>query len=229
MKKTFRMNISRWMKRCLALFLQTVGAVTLLGGLILCIAMFFAGQWLQVDDGPAKADYILPLAGDGNRNIFAAELHHQDWAPKLLVSLAQIPAPTPYDLLKTRMGFPKFDSQRDWYETMYRILGVDQDDLEFFGNGHISTVEEAEALRAHLGAAPVRLLLVTSPYHARRAKTIFEDIYPEAEIRMIVSPDQNFRKRWWTDQQSAQMVVLETAKTLHYLLGGVYRSTDPTL
>jgi uncharacterized SAM-binding protein YcdF (DUF218 family) len=215
------------MKRTLVLLLQATGAATLLGALAFCVLMFFAGQWLQVDDGPAKADYILPLAGDGNRIIHAAGLYHQGWAPKVLASLAHVYPPTHMDALQKRMGYPQYGSQREWYDAIFAALGVPPEAIEFFGNGHISTVEEAEALRKHLDAAPVRLLLVTSPYHARRAKTIFEDVYPEADIRMIVSPDESFRERWWTDQHSAQMVVLETAKTLHYLLGGAYRSTDP--
>ncbi|MGE4293121.1 MAG: YdcF family protein [Desulfovibrio sp.] len=216
------------MKRTLALLFQAVGAATLLGALAFGVLMAFAGQWLQVDDGPARSDYILPLAGDGNRVVHAAALYHQGWAPKILVSLAYEDPPTPLDELKARMGYPRFASCREWDEAAYAVLDVPQATLEFFGNGHISTVEEAEALRAHLQAAPVRLLLVTSPYHARRAKTIFEHVYPEATIRMVIAPGERFRERWWADQQSAQMVVLETAKTIHYLLGGVYRSTDPT-
>lgn len=214
------------MKRILSLFFQIVGAITLFGLVGSCVLMSFAGQWLQVDDGPAKADYVLPLAGDNNRNIYAAELFQQGWAPRLLVSMAYSYPPTKMDEIKIRMGYPQFPSLRAWYEALYTTLGIKLDNLEFFGNGHVSTVEEAEALRTHLRAAPVRLLLVTSPYHARRAKTIFQDIYPEADIHMVITPYESFEERWWTDQYSAQMVVLETAKTLHYLLGGVYRSTD---
>lgn len=212
------------MRRATALLLQAVGALALTGLLAACLLLFFAGQWLQINDAPAKADYILPLAGDGNRNIYAAELFEQGWAPRILVSRAHEYPPTRMDRLKLRMGYPEFPDQRAWYEAMYGALGVNLDVLEYFGNGHLSTVEEAEALRSHLKGAPVRLLLVTSAYHARRAKTIFQDVYPEAEIRMVITPYAPFEEQWWADQYSAQMVVLEAAKTLHYLLGGAYRS-----
>ncbi|MEF2146220.1 MAG: YdcF family protein [Desulfovibrionaceae bacterium] len=217
------------MKKLLGSLLQTIGALTLLLALGLAVSLYWAGQWLQVDDGPNQADYILALAGDSSRDIHAAELFRQGFAPALLVSHGWERPATEVDRLNARLGYPQYENFEHEHRQIYAQLGVPSQALEFFGNGHVSTVEEAEALRAHLKGRPVRLLLVTSPYHARRAKTIFQDIYPEATVRMVITPHESFRESWWTDQHSAQMVVLETAKILHYLLGGAFRSTDERL
>jgi hypothetical protein len=42
----------------------------------------------------------------------------------------------------------------------------------------------------------------------------------------VATPYEDFVEKWWTDQTSAVNVVLETAKLIHYHLGGAFRSTD---
>ena len=205
--------------------LQIIGALTVLGALFGIGLLAFAGHWMDVNDAPIKADYILPLAGDGHRKIKAIELFRDGYAPVILFSNAQSPPPTPLKKLHWKMGYPKY-SREQYYNLLTPLLGVDNAKFEEFGNGHISTVEEAEALKAHFNGASTRLLIVTSPYHARRAKMIFEEVLPECEIAVTTTKIGAFKTQWWKDQVSAQNLILEFAKTLHYLVGGVFRSTD---
>ncbi|MBW1742529.1 MAG: YdcF family protein, partial [Deltaproteobacteria bacterium] len=112
------------------------------------------------------------------------------------------------------------------YKEILLKKGVPEEAISFFSQGHVSTVEEAESLRKDLGGKPTKLLVVTSPYHTRRAKAIFGDVLPNADIRVVATPYENFDPQWWTDKNSAIAVVLETVQTIYYHLGGAFRSTD---
>ena len=214
------------MSRAFRIFLLATGATTLcliLGSVAL---LAFAGDWMKVNDAPVKSDYILPLAGDTHRFIKAAELYREGYGPVILVSMAQKHPPTRLQQLHWRMGYPKYPTKK-YLTLLLQLLDAESAQLEPFGNGHVSTVEEAEALRAHLHGRKVRLLIVTSPYHARRAKMIYEGILPDCEVTVVTTDEGAFKKQWWRDQYSSQNLVMEFAKTMHYLLGGAFRSTDP--
>lgn len=213
------------MKSFTRYILQAIGALTVIGMLAGFCLLAFAGYWMNVNDEPIKADYILPLAGDHHRMIKATELYRKGFAPVILLSNAEVIPPSRLKQLQWKMGYPKY-SREQYLSLLLPLLGVTAVKLEEFGNGHVSTVEEAEALRAHLGPNNARLLIVTSPYHARRAKMIFEEVLPNNTIAVTVTDEDSFEPQWWTDQRSAQNLIMEFAKTIHFLLGGVFRSTD---
>jgi len=213
------------MRKAIPYLLQAIGFLTVVT-VVTCIGlMAFAGYWMQVDDEPVKADYILPLAGDKNRFVEAVDLYKAGYAPAILESNAIEYPPTRFDELKWRMGYPN-RSSAEINRMLLTVLGAQSAKLEPFGDRHISTVEEAEALKKHLNGRTPSLLIVTSPYHARRTKEIFKDVLPECDIRVVSTKEGSFDAKWWEDQRSAQTLVMEFAKTLHYMLGGAYRSTD---
>ncbi len=213
------------MGRFIRFTLQAIGALTVAGLLTLVCILMLAGYWMDVNDKPIKADYILPLAGDGHRMIKAAELYKQGYAPIILLSNAEVLPPSTLKKLKWEMGYPNYNREH-YLSLLLPLLGADSAKLEEFGDGHVSTVEEAEALRAHLNSDDIRLLIITSPYHARRAKKIFEERLPNATIAITVTEEDSFDPQWWKNQRSAQNLIMEFAKTAHYMLGGVFRSTD---
>lgn len=116
--------------------------------------------------------------------------------------------------------------QEERYKEILIKKKVPEKAIKFFSNGYIRTVEKAESLKGALEGRLVKLLVVTSPYHTRRAKAIFEDVLSNTEIRVIADPYDKFSRKWWTDRNSAIHVVLETAKTLFYHIGGTFRSAD---
>lgn len=215
------------MGRFIRFILQAVGALTILGMLGGVCLLAFAGYWMNVSDEPIKADYILPLAGDKHRIIKAAELYRKGYAPTILISNHERIPPSRIQQLQWKMGYPNY-TRKQYNDLLFPLLGATTARREEFGKGHVSTVEEAEALRAHLGPGAHRILIVTSPYHARRSKMVFEDILPGCVISVVTTEEGSFGHQWWKDQRAAQNLVLEFAKTIHYMLGGVYRSTDPS-
>lgn len=204
---------------------QTTGLITIATILLGIGLLTFAERWMTINEEPMKADYILPLAGDKHRLIRAAELYNLGYAPTILISNAEHIPPSRLQKLMWKMGYPKYTGKQ-FNALLLKELGAQSAKLEPFGDGHISTVEEVEALKAHLNGQTPRILVVTSPYHARRAKMIFEEILPECTLSVTTTEEGSFAHKWWKNQRSAQNLILEFAKTAHYLMGGVFRSTD---
>lgn len=109
---------------------------------------------------------------------------------------------------------------------MYREIllrkGVPAARIRLFGNGIASTADEALTFSREYPAAGKRVLVVTSRYHARRARMIFRRFLPQAEVRVAATPYEPRRARWWKDKFLAEEVFLEAAKTVYYLFGGMF-------
>ncbi len=211
--------------KTLRLFLQTVGAATILFLVSVAGLLFWAADWFDVNDVPVTADYIVPLAGGYHRLFKAAELYNEGFAPVVMFSRAKLFPLTRLDKIEKEFGHKTYKPYGFGKKVLHH-LGVPKNAIQDFGNGHISTVEEAEALKRHLNKGKVTMLLVTSPYHARRAKIIFQKVFPEATILVTSPPEGTMKKEWWKDQVSAQNLVMELMKTAYFLLGGAFRSTD---
>lgn len=213
------------MKRLVARLLQALGLATLLAAVAFAGLLYTASRWLVVSDPLRPADAIVPLAGSLTRMVHAAELFHQGLAPRLCLSRAQVKIePTLHELLR-KLGYPEY-TQEEMFDRIMAIGGVPRGAYAIFGSGHVSTVEEAEALRVALGETNATLILVTAPFHTRRAKVVFERILPRATILVTPSPYEEYAEKWWTDRDAAIQAVLEMAKTLYYSLGFAFRSTD---
>ena len=100
--------------------------------------------------------------------------------------------------------------------------GVPAGAIAYLGRDLISTAAEADAARQLYGKGTPRLIVVTSPYHLRRARIIFSDVLPAADIRVIATGYEPLPPAWWKDQNSARNVLLELAKIGFYQLGGRY-------
>ena len=190
-----------------AFFVAAIGATVGLG---------YAADWLRVGDQPQKSDAIVVLGGSFTRPFQAADLYRQGVARKVYVSVPAREAQ--YRLLdEAGVVFPREE------EIVRQVLlkkGVPAGAIEFFGKDSISTAAEAQAVRALFAKGAPRLLVVTSPYHVRRARMAFTDALPAADIRVIASGYDPFPQSWWRDQNAARNVQLELAKITFYQLGG---------
>jgi uncharacterized SAM-binding protein YcdF (DUF218 family) len=199
-------------KKC-GLFLLIVFLSAVAGS---ALGLGYVADWLSSADRPQKADAIMVLAGSFTRPFQAADLYRQGLARKIYVS---VPArDEQYRLLdEAGVAFPREE------EILRQVLlkkGVPASAIEYFGKDSISTAAEARAARALFATGAPRLLVVSSPYHLRRARMIFSDALPAADIRMIASSYDPFPASWWKDQSAARNVLLELAKITYYKLGG---------
>jgi uncharacterized SAM-binding protein YcdF (DUF218 family) len=182
------------------------------------LGLSYAGEWLSDSDPPRKADAIVVLGGGFARPFQAADLYRQGLARKIYVS-----APArehQYRLLdEAGIAYPREE------EIARQILlkqGVPASAIEYLGKDLISTAAEARATRELFPRGAPKLLIVTSPYHLRRARMTFTDALPAAEIGMIASSYDPLPQAWWQDQSAARNVLMELAKIAFYRLGGRY-------
>jgi uncharacterized SAM-binding protein YcdF (DUF218 family) len=170
------------------------------------------GDALIHDDGPAKADVAVVLAGDywGNRILKGGQMVRLGYVPAALVSgpagLYGHYECEPAIAYAIRQGFPAA-----WFIP--------------FPNNARSTQEEAWAILPELHRRNThRMLLVTSDYHTRRALRIFNRTERKMgggmEIRAVAAPDEEFHPdSWWRSRQGQKVAFIEWTKTLAQGLG----------
>ena len=199
-------------KKC-GLFLLIVFFAAAIGA---ALGLSYAGEWLSAADRAQKADAILVLGGDFSRPFQAADLYREGLARKIYVSVPV--RKDDYRLLdEAGIAFPRDE------EVMRQVLlkkGVPASAIEYLGKDLISTAAEAQAARALFTQRAPSLLVVTSPFHLRRARMIFTDALPGADIRVIATSYDPFPSSWWKNQSAAGSVLLELAKIVFYQLGG---------
>jgi uncharacterized SAM-binding protein YcdF (DUF218 family) len=200
------------LRRCMAGLLVVAAAMLAFLGM----AFTFASVWLLQGDAPKATDAIVVLAGDVRRTLYAADLFRKGYAPMVLVSR---PARDAREKVLDRMGVPFPLSEEISIEVLLRG-GVPLPRIEVFGVGSLSTYEEARVLGQRFAGQSPHLLVVTSPYHVRRARMILADALPGADLRVVATPYEEFPDRWWTSQDAARDLLLEMAKLAFYLAGG---------
>ncbi|MFN7995862.1 MAG: YdcF family protein [Bryobacteraceae bacterium] len=193
--------------RFLKLFVLLLIALALLA---LTHSWWMAGlaRPLVSDDGPAKADIAVVLAGDfsGNRILKGGELVKDGYVPKVLVSgphmLYGMYECDPAIAFAGRHGYPESYFVRAPHEAL-------------------STREEAAAILPELRNLGVhRFLLVTSDYHTARAARVFRAAGSDFVIRTVAAPDNHFRvDGWWRDREGQKIVFMEWSKTIANALG----------
>ena len=202
------------LKCCVA---WAVGACVLVAGLS-AAALGYAGLWLQLSENPRSADAIVVLAGSFERSIYAADLYQQRYAPKIYLS---IPAREMEARHLEELGIV-LAQEVDIHRQILLKKGVPAQDTLTFGQESLSTAQEAAALRTRFTKPGSSLLVVTSPYHTRRAKLILERAFAGTDVGIIVvaTPYEEFRKDWWRSRDSARNTLLELAKIAYYWVGG---------
>ena len=166
------------------------------------------GRLLVRDEGPARADIAVVLAGDysGNRVVRAAELVKQGYAPNVLVSGPDMI----YGHYECDLEIP-FAVTRGYPESWFIRAP----------NEALSTREEAASILADLRRRGVhRFLLVTSDYHTARAARIYRAAAPDFNIRVVAAPDKYFRPDgWWRNREGRKIFLVEWLKTAANVLG----------
>jgi uncharacterized SAM-binding protein YcdF (DUF218 family) len=163
-------------------------------------------RFLTLSQHPEPADLILVMGGDfwGPRALMGAKLGASGYAKKVLIS------------------GPPYNHQPE-SELSIRFLvekGYRRDLFLGFAHSSTSTIDEAIALcpeLKRLGAATV--LIVTSPYHSRRANVVFRLFCPGLKYRSVASDDPQFEPvNWWKTPHDREIFFAEWTK----LIGTVF-------
>lgn len=181
-------------------------------------AGYQAASWLKSDDAPIKADAIVVLAGRFERSMYAAELYRSGYAPVIVLSDA-VADPGAQRLQALGIRLP---DALEIHRKVLQAKGVPADKIELLGAPALSTADEAIAIAARFGQSGRRLMVVTSPYHIRRARLIIGRALEGRGVTLAVcaTPHEPFPDEWWRSQDAAREVLLEWAKIVFYLVGG---------
>ena len=187
--------------------------------LLALVALLARNAWLPTigsalvhDEGAAKADIAVVLAGDywGHRVTKGAELVRQGYVPRVLVS-----------------GPPGFYGYNEADMAIHFAVSKGYPAEWFIPVRHngLSTREESDAILDELKQRNIgSFLLVTSSYHTARARRIY--LAEERrrgggpDLRVVASGDQFFTTdNWWRNREARKTVLLEWTKTLATALG----------
>ncbi|MFQ5902506.1 MAG: YdcF family protein [Candidatus Binatia bacterium] len=179
-----------------------------------------AGRFLVLDEAPVPSEAVVVLSTGIEyypRLIEAAVLFREGYADKVAIN-----------------GNRKSEALRDlerkgfvpcclWYENSLRILsllGVPRDRvITLSAEDAYDTVSEAEAIgRELIGAGITRIIIVTSKYHTRRARHIWERSFPNRfSIRTVgARTDPYSSSGWWREGRQIRWVLSEYGAWIYY-------------
>lgn len=200
-------------RRALLLFLSI--PLLLAGVVYLSSNLWLAGigRALIWNDGPAPADVAVVLAGDfsGVRLRGAADLVRRGFVPMVLVS----GPPMMYGINEADAGIRFMTAQgypAQWFTPVRHTA--------------MSTRDEARVMLTELQRRGVRrFILVTSNYHTRRARRMYQNVEHERgvslpEFRVVAVDDPVYDPSgWWHSREGRKAAFFEWTKTLTSLVG----------
>lgn len=160
------------------------------------------GQFLIVREELKPADVIIVLAGEREQRVgYGVWLYQQGYAPKIIMAGGPVVwRVTAAQIMKEQAVF----------------LGVPAQDI-LVEERSTTTKENAEFTKDLMVAEGFgSAILVTSPYHSRRASRIFHRVFGQ-EMEIISVPVPNSRSSvddWWTRDRNTRQVVSEYLKMI---------------
>lgn len=179
------------------------------------------GMYLVVADPlpESPAELVLPLAGDLERTFYAAALCRARRAEGVL--LTNLP-------LATQIAQ---DHHLQQVRSILSGAGVPESLVSIVPEASKTTFEELERVREYLENTSINsLLVVTSPWHTRRARLNLRAAFRGSKIRVSISPvpqdaaPPNLRssydpQAWWQDADTFKIVTSEYLKLVAYVVG----------
>jgi uncharacterized SAM-binding protein YcdF (DUF218 family) len=207
--------VKKKQKRSVAIFILGLSVILILTH-TLWLPLF--GKFLVVRDPLEKADAVLSLAGDQRRPRYAADLFLQGYARWFII--------TPLPLESQR--------QRERYTNYVRNvalrMGVPEEAILLVPDVGNTTFEEAKNVKRFLEQNNINsLLVVTSPWHTRRSRLIFQDVFENSDKHISIQPMSDnvyghwahtYRpEEWWTYKLGREPTLSEYVKLAAYLIG----------
>lgn len=186
-------------------------------GLLACLVVGRAlwlpavGRFLIVSDPLQHADAIVPLAGERDRVVYAAELFGEGYATWFVAT--DMPHQVP--------GIEDSYAQLVRREAVWH--GVPDERILTVSATAQTTYQEALAVRQLCQEHGWRtLLVVTSPYHTRRARLAFRDAFRDTGIAIIVHPVSHHwytPDTWWRSTDGLRDTWTELLKLVLHVVG----------
>jgi uncharacterized SAM-binding protein YcdF (DUF218 family) len=177
-------------------------------------ALRHLGEWLELDEPlqPAKAIVVMG-GGIPFRAIEAANLYKAKWAGEVWITQGAINSAS---ILLARIGIPQ-GTEEDTNELILEKLGVPTDAIHLIPERVQNSVAEEKAILHYAGnSLRVPLILVSSKYHTRRLRVIWDKVNgKDAPLIVRYAPEEPYdAARWWSNTSDA----LSTFKELFGIL-----------
>jgi uncharacterized SAM-binding protein YcdF (DUF218 family) len=190
--------------------------------LVICLQfVLFRGAWLKhvadyliYQDNIVPAEAVLVLGGGKQERVEqAVALYHAKFAGTVL-------------LTGMYMGHGWKKPITHWAvegKALAESAGVPPGRaIPIFGSR--STFEDATLSRAYCLQHNIRSLIVVSePYHTKRARLVFDKVYKGSGISVMLHPVHNSwyqADSWWKTRAGASLTGMEYVKLFYYLLKG---------
>jgi len=185
-------------------------AIGIVLGLVITLALvgfFGLGFYLSPQSVLAKSDVIVAISGGDTiaRTAEAVKLYNEGWAPHIIFSGAALDPSSPSNAqtmakAAEKQGVPSSAIQLE----------------ESAANTQENSADVAVMVKNH---GYHKLILVTSPYHQRRASILFERaVAKDVTVLNHSSYDKTWRRSdWWATPYSRALTLSELQKTLFEL------------
>jgi uncharacterized SAM-binding protein YcdF (DUF218 family) len=179
----------------------------------------FAGRFFSAANPLQRADAIVVLAGSRvDRWLEAVDLFKEGWAPRVVLS----PGPLSDLEIKLRGEGLKLPREGDLARDAVISLGVPAEAVSVMPGGVDNTAAEAAALRRALPPGTRRVIVVTSPYHLRRAGYAFRREFAGTGTEIVMHGSRYSEAqpaRWWSRRDDIRYLMNEMPKFLAYVAG----------
>jgi len=186
-------------------------AVTLLSTFLTVLLMLGMGHLLVVADPLKEANAIVVLSGGEDARLQEAiSLYQEEYADVVI-------------LTETGAVLEGYDAT---YSSEQRLALIDAGILptaiHVVGKHAASTREEAKLIRTQVANTDVHtLIVVTDPYHTLRTRLIWNDVFKDSGVELIVRPARGSwykAETWWLSSAGWENTINEYAKLASYIV-----------
>ena len=175
-------------------------------------AFLALGSWLAVEDPLAKSDAIIAISGDaGPRTDTAVVLWKAGWAPVIIFSGAAID--------------PESVSSAEIMRREALRQGVPESATLIEPNSTTTEENATEVAKLMTQRKMASAILVTSPWHQRRASIEFGHAFESHKIKLRNYPARDAQWNavlWWQHEPMRSQTLLELAKLGSVILNGAH-------
>ena len=176
------------------------------------------GSFLVVEDPLEPAAAIIPLGGQiPFREMEAAKLYRDGWAPRVIIVRAALSAEA------AALQALKIKKAEGWEvsDEVLRQQGVPASAIVVPKDEGVGTLEELQAAYAVLPNKDAPVILVTSKYHTRRTRITWNYVTggKSQPIVRAASGDPFDPERWWHERSFVLSVVREYLGLINYYAG----------
>lgn len=184
------------------------------------------GGWLVIAEPLERSRAIVVLSGlPPYRAMGAADLYRQGWAPEVWLTTDDGRG---IESAFARLGIPH-PSETDYNRQVLATLGVPAQAIRVLPTPIRNTFDELTEVAATLREARAeRVIIITSPPHTRRVRTIWHLLvgsHPQAIVRYDSYEDYRAAD-WWRTTTEVDDVVREVLGLVNARLGFIARPQD---